>query len=190
MISDSQHFANHPHALRIWRDSAEQFRHIRIQASLRGRMSPLIAHNVECLFLAARGFDCNDRVPNVVLVLIVATLIVRETQVPELIGEIFVRRRLITRKDSCEPLPKISAMFLTLSMARIVNLAGSKSCVPQTLYSLVGQIIVIEYTDSSLVRIDRHICSPLHIHLANLLALEVALAKMKLLLVSVLTIYT
>jgi len=117
-------------------------------------------------------------VPNIVLVLIVATLIVRETQVPELIGEIFVRRRLITRKDSCEPLPKISAMFLTLSMARIVNLAGTKSYVPQTLYSLVGQVIVIEYTNSSLMCIDRHLCSPLYIHLANLLTLEVTLVKL------------
>ena len=63
-------------------------------------------------------------------------------------------------------------------MARIVNLAGSKSGIPQTLYSLVGQIIVIEYTDSSLMRIDRHICSPLHIHLANLLTLEVNLVKL------------
>src|SRR5213592_3344716 len=141
-------------------------------------MSPLIAHNVECLFLAARGFDCNDRVPNVVLVIIVATLIVRETQVPELIGKSFVRSSLIRPKEFCHPLPKISAMFLALSMAKIVNLAGTKSCVPQILYSLVGQLIVIEYTDSSLMRIDRHICSPLHIHLAKLLALEVTLAKL------------
>src|SRR5207245_10022174 len=98
MISDSQHFANHPHALRIWRDSAEQFRHIRIQASLRGRMSPLIAHNVECLFLAARGFDCNDRVPNVVLVLIVATLIVIEPKVSELFCRILYSNSLLTVK--------------------------------------------------------------------------------------------
>src|SRR5689334_22862830 len=86
------------------------------------------------LFLAARGIDGNDGAPHIVLVLIMANLIVRETQLPQLLAKSIVRKRHIRREEVSAPQPIIQGASLSprirfLPRNKMVNLAGKKSCV-------------------------------------------------------------
>ena len=69
-----------------------------------------------------------------------------------------MRSGLIGSEEASDPMPEIGTGVLT--GARIENLVGAKSRVPQVFYSFVGQATVIEEADDGVIWIDRHLYAP------------------------------
>src|SRR3989442_9624659 len=98
-----------------------------------------------------------------VLVIITESLIVRETEIIELLAESVTKSSLTMKEESCDFFPKSSVIvcLLVFIRARIVNLVGTKSYLLEVLYRLFGQTTLIEYADNSALCIHRHSRSPL-----------------------------